>query len=222
MSEEPRADPDEPGPPEPDPADLDRVDYELDDVRRQLADLKATVDSPEERHGVRTAMAMLDSVPGGDRIRRYTTRDVAEGAVGAIVFSLPLLVEDGVFDIGEWLAGTTAGGIPVFLVANVAFIVLLTAGLLYATGFRDVVPRRLFGIVPRRLLAVLTISFCVTAALMLAWGRLHEGDPTTLEAFARVTVIWAAAALGASVADMIPGESEGTDLGDRVGGGRSR
>jgi hypothetical protein len=37
-------------------------------------------------------------------------------------------------------------------------------------------------------------------------------DPTTMAIFARVTVIWAAASLGASLGDILPGESRGTDL----------
>lgn len=200
-----------------DPSRSDRDErYEIDDVLRQLEELEDAVSSAEERDGIRRTRRMLERVPGSNRIRKYTTRDVTEGTVGAIVFALPLLVEDGVFDIAEWLTGTTVGPVPVFLSLNVTFVVVLVAVLLYATDFRDVVANPIFGVVPRRLVAVLTISFAVAATTMFVWGRLHENDPTRLEAFGRITVIWVAAALGGSIADILPGESSGVDIRDRI------
>jgi len=56
------------------------------------------------------------------RITKYTSRDMAESFVGAVLFSLPLLVEGGVFEIAGWLAGTSVAGVPVFLLAHVAFV----------------------------------------------------------------------------------------------------
>jgi len=47
---------------------------------------------------------------------------------------------------------------------------------------------------------------------MVTWGRLFLDDPMNTAAFARITVVWAAAALGASLGDIHPGESKGTDL----------
>jgi len=46
----------------------------------------------------------------------------------------------------------------------------------------------------RAILAVLLGA----AALVVVWGRLFHAEPTNAEAFARITVVWAAAALGAS------------------------
>lgn len=98
---------------------------------------------------------------------------------------------------------------------NVAFVVL-TGGLLYATDFRDVAANPILGVVPRRLLAVSTISFVIATTTMYAWGRRHEEEPTRLEALGRITVIRAAAALGATIADTLPGESSGTDIRERI------
>ena len=97
------------------------------------------------------------------------------------------------------------------------FVIALVAGLLYYTDIRDVQMRRLFGFLPKRLTATLIVSFFVAFVTMLMWGRLHEEDPTTLEQFSRVTVIWAAAALGATLGDILPGESKGQDLVELVG-----
>ena len=198
-----------------DPAGTDDVD--IDDIFAQLERLEATVNSETEQREVERTRQMLERVPGSDYIRKYTSRDIGEAFVGGVVFALPLLVEDGVFEIAEWFLDVTVGPVPIFLVTNVLFVVGLTAGLLYAIDFRQVtVTNPLFGVIPRRLLGVLLISLVVAAGMMLMWGRLHEEDPTTVEQASRITVIWAAAALGAVLADILPGESQGTDISDLV------
>lgn len=191
--------------------------YDLGDVFEQLEELENTVSSSDERREVRRTRRMLERVPGAENIWKYTSRDVAEGFVGGIIFSLPLLVEDGVFEIAEWFLAITLGPIPVFLVINVLFVISLVAGLLYYTDIREVNVRLLFGFLPKRLVAVLLISFLVAAGTMLMWGRLHADDPTNLEMLARITVIWAAAGLGATLGDILPGESKGEDLAEMIG-----
>ena len=190
-------------------------DESLDDVFQKIEELEGIVDSEDERREVQEVRRQLERVPGGEfvraRIDRYTTRDVAEGFVGSILFSLPLLVEDGVFDIADHLLTTTAGPVPVWLVVNVAFIVVMTWGLLYWTEFREIRdPNPWFGFVPRRLVGVLVVSVLTAALTMTMWGRLAWDDP--LVAVARISVVWAAAAFGAVLGDILPGESAGTDL----------
>lgn len=193
------------------------ADYDIDDVYSQLERLAETVSSEEEQREVQRAKGMLRKVPGSTHISKYTTRDMGEAFVGGIVFSLPLLVEDGVFEIAEWFAEHLIAGIPVLLVLNILFVVLLITGLLYAVDFREVqITNPILGFIPRRLVGVLTISFLVAAGSMFMWGRLHEEDPTTLEMFGRITVIWAAAALGAVLADILPGESKGEDISEII------
>ena len=190
---------------------------DLNAVFAQLDQLEQTVTSSEERREVRQTRRMLRRVPGSSRIKKYTSRDIAEGFVGGIIFSLPLLVEDGVFEIAEWFTEFTVGAVPIFLAVNILFVVGLVGGLLYYTDIRDVREHMLLGFLPRRLIGVLVISFIVAAGTMFMWGRLHEEDPTTLEQFSRITVIWAAAALGATLGDILPGESSGSDLGELIG-----
>ncbi len=192
------------------------ADYNIDDVLKQLDELEGTVNTSEERREVRRTRRMLEAVPGGDRIRKYTTRDIAEGFVGGIIFALPLLVEGGVFEIAEWLTGFRVASVPIFFVINVLFIITLVSGLLYFTDIRNVQVRLLFGFLPKRLTAVLMIALIVATGTMLMWGRLAAEGPTNFEMLARITVVWAAAALGASLGDILPGESSGTDIADRV------
>ncbi len=191
------------------------TDVDVTEVLQELKSLEGEVSSPEERAEVRRVRGMLERVSGTDRIQKYTGRDMGEALIGGLVFSLPLLVEDGVFEIAEWFVATTVGPLPIYLTLNLLLIVTVTAGLLYAVDIREVeIQNPVFGIIPRRLVGVLVISFGCALGMMVLWGRLHEEDPTTFEAFARTTVIWAAAALGAVLADVLPGESKGEDISD--------
>ncbi|MES3161759.1 MAG: DUF2391 domain-containing protein [Halorubrum sp.] len=195
---------------------------DINDLLHKLDSLENTVDDPHEREKVRQTISLVERMPGSKafttRITKYTTRDIAESFVGGILLSLPLLVEDGVFDIAEWFAETLVAGVPVFLVGNVLFVLVMTWGLLYYADFRDLQdPNPIFGFLPRRLVAVLVISLVVSVGTMVLWGRVFEGDPTTLEAVGRVTVIWAAAAFGAALGDILPGESTGQDVSERIG-----
>ena len=193
-------------------------DIDVSEVIEQLESLESAVSHADERAEVRRVRRMLERVPGNKQISKYTPRDMGEAFIGGLVFSLPLLVEDGVFEIAEWFAATTVGPIPIYFVLNVMMIVTITAGLLYVVDFREVkVHKPFLGFVPRRLLGVLVISFGCAFGMMLLWGRLHEGDPTTLESVGRATVIWASAALGAVLADILPGESKGEDISDLIG-----
>ena len=203
-----------------DPSDRGRSDPDVNDLLEQLDSLENAVDEGHEREKVREAISLVERMPGSDafttRISKYTGRDIAQSFIGGIVFALPLLVEGGVFEIAAWFATARVAGFPVYLAGHVCFVVVVTTGLLYYADFRDVqVYRPIFGIVPRRLVGVLGVAFLVSAGLMILWGRLFIEDPTTLEAFARVTVVWGGAAFGGALGDILPGESTGRDVSER-------
>ncbi len=193
---------------------------DINDLLAKLDALEGVVDDDAERRKVRQTIAMVERMPGSSafrtRISKYTSRDVAESFVGAVLFSLPLLVEDGVFEIAEWFLAVTVVGVPVFFVGNVLFVLAMTAGLLYYADFRQVqVTKPIFGVIPRRYVGVLAVSLLTAVFMLMLWGRLHSGDPTAAEQLARVTVIWAVAAFGAALGDILPGESKGADISDR-------
>ncbi len=197
-------------------------DPDYDDLMDHLEVLHETVDDPHERRTVAEAITLVNRLPGSaavrDRVSKYTSRDIAEGIVGAIIFALPLLVEDGVFVIAEWFMDAAIGPAPLYLTLNAVFITTIVAGLLYVTDVREITIRNpILGIIPRRLVGLLVSSFLVATGLMLMWGRLHTGDPSPVEALARVSVVWTAAALGASLGDILPGESKGQDINDVIG-----
>ncbi len=191
---------------------------DVDDLLAKLDALSDTVDDPHEREKVRQTISLVERMPGStafaERITKYTSRDMAESFVGAVLFALPLLVEGGVFEIAAWFAATTVAGVPVLLFAHVGFVFAAVAGLLYFADFRQIAIRHpIFGFIPRRYAGVLLVSLITSAVMLLFWGRLHEGDPTPLEQAGRIAVVWAAAAFGAGLGDILPGESQGEDLG---------
>ena len=191
---------------------------DIDDLLAKLDSLSDTVDDPHEREKVRQTISLVERMPGSatfaERITKYTSRDLAESFVGAVLFALPLLVEGGVFEIAAWFAATTVAGVPVLLFAHVGFVLAAVAGLLYFADFRQITIRHpIFGLIPRRYAGVLFVSLTTSAVMLLFWGRLHEGDPTAMERAGRIAVVWAAAAFGAGLGDILPGESQGEDLG---------
>lgn len=184
----------------------------VEELRRGLEELASTVDDRDERRAVRRALRLLEEFPekaGG--IRKCTRRDVAESFVGSILVSLPLLVEDGVFEIAVYLLSDLR-----LLALDLLFLLGTTIGLLYAADFRELtVTRPLFGVIPRRLVSVLVVSFLTAAFMMTLWGRLESwSDPGG--ALSRVVVVWTVAAFGAALGDILPGESSAPDINDEL------
>jgi uncharacterized membrane protein len=193
--------------------DSDLEEVAVEEIRSQLAELEATVDDDAERREVRGVISLLDRLPEpsvSEGIRKFTRRDIAEATVGAIIISIPMLVEDGVFDIAAYLLST-----PALFLVNAAFVVLMAISLLYFADFREVIVNRpIFGLVPRRLASVLVVAFLTAAFTMTLWGRIDWTNPSV--ALARVSVVWTVASLGAALGDILPGESSGTDINDEI------
>ncbi|WP_144798131.1 DUF2391 family protein [Halorubrum depositum] len=192
---------------------------DINDLLAKLDALSDTVDGEHEREKVRQTISLVEQMPGSaafrTRITKYTSRDMAEAFVGSVLFALPLLVEGGVFEIAAWFAAATPRGVPVLLLAHVGFVLVLTAGLLYFADFRQIeISHPILGVIPRRYAGILLVSLFTSLFMLSLWGRLHEGDPTALERVSRVAVVWAAAAFGASLGDILPGESQGEDIND--------
>lgn len=213
-------------PPENRPVDLDAehdfmTDSALvDAIHAQFDELAAAVDSVAERQAVErlreeTIQATLDTV-FVHRIRKYTGRDIAEAFVGSIFFSIPFLVEDGVYDVAEYFLSFRIGAFPVFFLANTVFVLGMIWALVYWAGPREVaVSRPILGFLPRRMVGIGIVSFLTAAALMTLWGRLGNwSDPVV--AIARISVVWAVASFGAALGDILPGESSGDDIYDEL------
>ncbi|WP_336021868.1 DUF2391 family protein [Halobellus salinisoli] len=194
--------PDDTHPPDVEPSDSDR-----DDLERLLAEFDAlaeTVDSPKERERVRSArraavVAVADAPVFGRVIRGFDRADLAEAFLGCVLFGIPMFVEGGTNEVGQHLATH-----PISLVGTLVGTVGLVVGILYVADIQDVrVQDPLFGVVPRRLVAVLGVSFLTAAVVMTAWGRVGWGEPVL--ALGDVVVAFVPMAIGAALGDILPG-----------------
>ncbi|WP_436935481.1 hypothetical protein [Halovenus marina] len=192
----------------------------VDALHEQFDDLELAVSDAANREAVHqirteTIQATLDNT-FGDRIQKYTSRDIAEAFVGSVVFAIPFLVEDGVFEIADFFLSFQIGIFPVFFLVNAAFVLVMILALVYWAGPQDVqVNRPIFGLIPRRLVGIAAVSFLTAAALMTMWGRVDNWqDPVV--ALARISVVWTVASFGASLGDILPGESSGADINDEI------
>ncbi|MEY7850416.1 DUF2391 domain-containing protein [Natrarchaeobius sp. A-rgal3] len=179
-------------------------DATMTDLYDQLETLEETVDDPAERTEVRRTMKVVDRLSHNGTVSRviteFSSRDKAEAFVGSVVIGMPLLVEDGVIEIGEFLAET-----PTFFAVNVGLAVAMVVGILYVADFRDVrITDPYLGVIPRRPVWVLAIAFATAAAMMTLWGRVDWADPWV--SLCQVSVIFTAMAIGGSLGDILPGE----------------
>jgi uncharacterized membrane protein len=199
---------DDPGPgsadPGTDPADADPPpNPDLEDLLDELEELEDTVDHPEEQERVRRTMriARRASMPGtfGRVVRGFDRHDVAEAVVGSVVFGIPMLVEGGTLEIGEFIAAH-----PPALLVTLAGTVAIVVGLLYVAEIQRVeIHRPLFGFVPRRLVGVVGVSYFTAFFMMTVWGRVDWADPWL--AIYQTSVTFSAMAIGAALGDILPG-----------------
>lgn len=189
-------------------------------LHEQFDELEAAVATAADRRKVQQLRheAVQSALNGalGDRIQKYTARDIAEWFVGSIFFSVPFLVEDGVFEVADFFLTFRVASFRIFFLVNVAFVLLMVSALVYWTGPQEVyVSRPILGIVPRRLFGIAVVSFLTAAALMTMWGRVGNwADPVV--ALARISVVWTVASFGAALGDVLPGESSGEDINDEL------
>ncbi|WP_135825872.1 DUF2391 domain-containing protein [Halorussus ruber] len=175
---------------------------ELADLLDELETLEETVDDPDERQQVRETIRVARRVQPsafGRVIRGFDRHDAAEALVGSVLFGVPMLAEGGTLEIGTFLAAN-----PAAFVGTVAASVALVVGVLYVAEIQQVeIYRPFFGVVPRRLVGVLAISFVTATALMTGWGRVEWSDPWL--ALCQVAVAFAPMSLAAALGDILPG-----------------
>jgi uncharacterized membrane protein len=178
-------------------------DPDMGDLFDELSELEALVDTPEEREQVRETMrtAMEVNQPSifGRVISGFDASDASEALLGALVFGIPMFVEGGTQEVGEFIATR-----PAYFVATNGLAVALVVGILYVADIQDVRVRNpIFGILPRKLTGVLSVAALTALGMMTAWGRVDWGEPWL--ALCQVSVAFVPIALGAALGDLLPG-----------------
>ena len=177
---------------------------DLADLLDQLDELEDIVDTEEERDAVEAARlrALELSRPRGmfgNVISGFDAADAAEMFLGSVLFGIPMLVEGGTQEVGEFLAVH-----PLFLIGTVVGTIVLAHGIIYVAGIQDVrVTHRVFGIVPRRMVGVVGIAALTAVAMMTAWGRVDWATPGV--AIAQCAVAAVPMTIGGALGDLLPG-----------------
>jgi hypothetical protein len=128
----------------------------------------------------------------------FDSRDVGEALVGSFIFGMPMIVEDGTFEVGCTIAAD-----PAAFALTVGFGFALVYGILHAAEFQRVHEDLLFGVVPIRLVSMPVIAGVTAVTLMTLWGRVDRGEP--LVARGQCTITAVVMAVGASLGDVMPG-----------------
>lgn len=176
---------------------------DFSDLFDELEDLDDHVEDDEARAQLREVKEMAtDMQPEGTFgrvIYGFDANDLAEAFLGSLLFGIPMAVEGGTNEAGEFLAGH----LPL-LVGTAAAAVVIVYGLLYVAQFQDVrVADPILGVIPRRLVGVLGASTVTATLLLTAWGRVSWTDPTL--AASTVVVAILPMAIGAALGDILPG-----------------
>jgi uncharacterized membrane protein len=176
---------------------------EMADLYEQLEDLEEMVDSQEVREHVRETMRMAvdmgSTAAFGRIIRGYDRADVAEAVLGALLFGIPMFVEGGTNEVGAFIAGN-----PLYFAGTHVLALSIVISIIYVADIQDVrVHRPLFGLVPRRLVGVMTVSFVMAVVMMTGWGRVSWSDPWL--AVCTISVAFVPMAIGAALGDILPG-----------------
>ncbi|WP_251331237.1 DUF2391 family protein [Haloplanus pelagicus] len=187
------------GPEDDDPTDMG-------DLFDELEELEDLVDTPAAREQVRETMRVAMSAsasaaasPFGRVIRGYDRADLAEAFLGSFLFGVPMAVEGGTQEVGEFLVSR-----PFHLGGTILFGIGLAVGIIYVADFQDVrVHKPIFGLIPRRLVGVTGVSLVMAVVLLTGWGRVDWADPTL--AFANVVVAFVPMSVGAALGDILPG-----------------
>jgi len=184
------------------PADPDE-ETGMSDLFDHLEELEDIVDSPAEREQVREALRAARDVEEspvfGQVVFGFDRSDAAEALLGSLLFGIPMFVEGGTQEVGEFVATH-----PVFFAATTLLTVGLVVSILYVADFQDVrVMNPIFGIFPRKLVGVLLVSVGTALFMMTAWGRVDWAQPWL--AICQISVAWVPMSIGAALGDLLPG-----------------
>ncbi|WGI17435.1 DUF2391 family protein [Methanonatronarchaeum sp. AMET-Sl] len=182
---------------------LDDEEVDLSSLVDEFERLEESVESKKHRNHIQKLKEKTIKLSNprmfGVVVEGFGKRDMIEAFLGSILIGIPVIIEEGTLEIGEFIAQH-----PLFLLGTLVFGVLLVIGILYYTDIQDVrITNPIFGLIPRRLLGILSIAFISSIVLMTVWGRVDWSEP--MIAFSQCAFTFVAMSIGAALADILPG-----------------
>lgn len=176
---------------------------DIEDLLTELEELAESSGTAAERERIEEMIDLARRVqyPGvfGRVIKGFDRADAAEALVGSVIFGIPMIIESGTLEAGAHIAQH-----PIYFLLTFLGAIWIVIGVLYVAEIQRVqIYRPLFGVLPRRLVGVISISFLTAVVLMTAWGRVDWATPWL--ALSQVTVAFAGMSLGAALGDILPG-----------------
>ncbi|OUJ19110.1 putative membrane protein [Methanonatronarchaeum thermophilum] len=176
---------------------------DLTELVREFEKLEDSVESKKHKthiQGLKEKAIQL-SKPRifGVVVEDFNRRDIVEAFLGSLLIGIPVIIEEGTLEIGEYIAQH-----PIFLIGTIIFGVLIVIGILYYTDIQEVkIKNPFFGVIPRRLVGIILIAFLSALLLMTVWGRVDWSEP--MVALSQCAFTFVAMAIGAALADILPG-----------------
>lgn len=170
----------------------------------ELEELEEMTDDPTVLEHLDDLMELAGDVQEGGTfgqvIYGFDRHDVAESFLGSLLFGIPMAVEGGTNEAGEFIA-THVGHLVLSVVGTIA----LVYGILYVAEIQDVrVSNPILGFVPRRLVGVLGVAFVTATLLLTIWGRVDWAADAWLT-LCTIAVAAVPMSLGAALGDILPG-----------------
>ena len=176
---------------------------DLGDVYDELQALREVVDTEAERELVDETIEKVLNVERrtfGRVVSGFDRSDAAEALLGSLLFGIPMFVEGGTLEVGQFVSTH-----PLYFLGTVVAALGTVVGILYVADIQDVrIQDPLFGLIPRKLLGVVGVASLTAVAVMTGWGRVDWVTAPWLAA-CQVTVAFFPMAIGAALGDLLPG-----------------
>ena len=172
---------------------------EVEELREDVEEIKEDVEEITKAHRSllkRISDRISDQIHERIHPDKFEFDDFAQQVVGAIILSAPLTVTQEVWMLSQSLDISRVG---------VIFALTLTFDLLliYYAKFQQTSDERIFGIIPKRLLSLLIVSYCTAFAMLYILG-VTGGQVNDVEGVIKLVVfVGLFANIGAGAADML-------------------
>jgi len=171
--------------------DVEEIREEIHEAGKDIEEIKEDVEEIREVH-----KSLFSRLSEKIIHSEFSTKDVAQQIVGAIILSSPFAVTSEVWHLAREL--DTAR-----LVSIIGITLLFDVLLIYFTGYRKGREKMIFNLVPARLVSMLFISYSVGAVMLYVYGVIGNEVTETGAIINLVLFVGLFTNIGAGTADLI-------------------
>ncbi len=171
--------------------DVEEIKEEVQETGKEIEEIRDVLTQIKDFNKATIGRFYRSIVP-----EEFAFKDIAQQTVGAMALSAPLSVTQEVWELARQMDTTR---IIIIIFITLAFDILL----FYYTKFRTVKNERLLGIIPKRILSIVVISYTMATVMLFVFGviGLQITDPEWQ--IKLVLFIGLFANIGAGAADLL-------------------